>query len=214
LGKAVRFDGRDESFIALGTGSPFGNSISVEAWVNLDPNASNAFSIIASFEGLFTLDINNNPFDPVRGQGKANWLAGWLAGTYRVSDSAFNRGSWHHIVSSFNGVSDGGTGTLELYIDGILRGNSVTIGGDLGQSTPADIYNWYIGKATNGFAYVWDGLLDEVAIYNYALTPQQIQSHFAAAFQTDSPSVPEPSSIAGLLGLGLFGVGALIKRQF
>lgn len=211
LGNAVRLDGQNESFISLGTASSFsGNSISVGAWVNLDPDATNIFSIIATFENLFTLDINNNPFDPVFGQGKVNWLAG----AYSVSDSAFNRGRWHYVVSSFDGVSDGGTGTLKLYIDGILQSNQITLGGDLRQSDPANIYNWYIGKATNGFAYVWDGLLDEVAIYNYALTPQQIQSHIAAAFQTDSPSVPEPSSIAGLLGLGLFGIGAAFKRKF
>lgn len=215
LGNAVRLDGQNGTQIGLGTPIHPGNSISVEAWFNLDTNSTNLYSpIIARFDGSYELDINYSNFPPGLSQGRANMVVNSTTrGGFAGTTSPITRGKWHHIVGIFNGESDGGGGTVTIFVDGI-QGTSNTIGGNL-QNAGGDDGLWYIGRTrspNSGFA--WDGLLDEVAIYNYALTPQQIQSHIAAAFQTDSPSVPEPSSIAGLLGLGLFGIGAAFKRKF
>lgn len=70
---------------------------------------------------------------------------------------------------------------------------------------PADLW---IGQQFNGDDdWTFRGFIDEVAIYDYALTPSQIAAHYAAA-------VPEPGTF-GLMGviLGVVGYGVRRKRQ-
>ena len=166
LGNAVRLDGFNNTHIALGTPIHPGNSISVEAWFNLDPSSINTFSpIIARWDGSYELDINNST-NPSLGQGKANMVVSSTTGTpgFAVSNNPVSKGEWHHIVGVFEGVSDGGSGGITIFVDGI-QGTTTTIGGNL-EDLGGDDGLWYIGRTrspNSGFA--WDGLLDEVAIY-------------------------------------------------
>ena len=107
------------------------------------------------------------------------------------------------MVGIFHGASDGGGGSAQFYLDGI-PGALETIGGDL-QDAGGDDGLWYIGTTrgpASGFS--WDGLLDEIAIYNRALTPVEIQNHIALA------NIPEPTSSALL---GLLGIASLLRRK-
>jgi hypothetical protein len=54
------------------------------------------------------------------------------------------------------------------------------------------------GRDVGGFTEMWNGKIDEVAVYDGVLTPQRIAAHYAAG-------VPEPSA-ALLSMLGLIGV--------
>ena len=203
LGNAVRLDGQNGTHIALASPNHPGNSISVEAWVNLDSDSTNTFSpIIARWDGSYELDINNTS-DGSLGQGRANMVVRNTANDpgFSASNTSVTRGGWHHIVGIFD------TGTATIFVDGI-QGTTTTIGGDL-QDAGGDDGLWYIGRSrspNSGFA--WDGSLDEVAIYDYALSSQQIQSHINAASQSET--IPEPSAIL----VPLLGLGAILRRKF
>lgn len=71
--------------------------------------------------------------------------------------------SWSHVVSVWNGTS------LNLYINGRLAA------GPTSQTVTPDTstYNLSIGASDIGL-YPFDGLIDDVRIYNYARTPAQI----------------------------------------
>jgi len=92
--------------------------------------------------------------------------------------------AWHHIV----GVANRETG-LQLYVDGALADEDFN-GGDV--TSTLDLQ---IGKLGTG-SYM-SGPMDEVAIYNRALSDAEVRDHYKKSF-----SIPEP----GVLALALAGM--------
>jgi hypothetical protein len=90
-----------------------------------------------------------------------------------TSTSGKNDGLWHHVVGSYD------NGAMKLYVDGVLSGSALV--------GPASIYYgwWRVGyDNTNtwpGGGATQTGMgIDEAAVYPYALTPAQVQSHYSA----------------------------------
>lgn len=80
-------------------------------------------------------------------------------------------GVWHHIVGVYDGAS------LVLYLDGVSVAQAADARGLA--AVPAA---FYIGAvATSGFEQGLSGDLDEVAVYDKALSSARVQVHFAAA---------------------------------
>ncbi len=82
-----------------------------------------------------------------------------------VGKKAVNDGRWHHVA----GVYDSRTATL--YIDG-RRDVSATLVG----SIAANSYNVWIGSDSYRSGPVWSGRIDDVQIYSYALTAEEIKA--------------------------------------
>ncbi|WP_367873476.1 LamG domain-containing protein [Luteolibacter sp. Populi] len=113
------------------------------------------------------------------------------------SPTTIHDGNWHHLVMTIDLSST----TLKLYVDGALANtqnfssgavlfpvfNNFEIGRLGRQGTPVDSYG---------------GLVDDVQVYNHALTQDEVSSLFA----TPGSTVPEPSVLA-LAGLGLLSLG-------
>ena len=95
------------------------------------------------------------------------------ATTYRDSTTTFNDGKWHHIVTAWKGSLE--TATIDNYIDGVLSNAAY----GLQQITKANVVplggNDYIG-ARGGVSDYFDGLIDEVALFNVALGHDDIQT--------------------------------------
>jgi hypothetical protein len=96
--------------------------------------------------------------------GKASAVYAWGGDTNR-----------HHIVGTYNG-----TGLAILYLDGVEVGREQ--GGGTGAPSTTTGTLRLAGKpggttASDG----WNGLIDEVAIYNKVLTPTRIAAHSTAA---------------------------------
>lgn len=77
---------------------------------------------------------------------------------------------WHHVVATREGT----TGLTSLYVDGHFQ-NSVTqsIPAGFASSSPIDV-GWF---NISGF-FRYTGSVDEVALYNRALTPTEINNHY------------------------------------
>jgi hypothetical protein len=168
MGSAARFNGASGTYVNLGTPFHVGDSITVEAWVNLDAAANKAFhSAVARWSGSYELDVN-------QGDGVGNFVAFNNGGTFvNTATAPFSRGVWHHLV----GVFDGTGGTATVYLDG-EQGTSETIGGLLQNAGTTMFIGATRDGAANGFN--WTGLIDEVAFYDRALTVEEIQSHYEA----------------------------------
>ena len=79
-------------------------------------------------------------------------------------------GGWHHVAA----VSDGGTSEIRLYVDGNLE-NSHSVSYSTGFDFSA-LLN--IGWLNSGSGYHFLGSLDEIALYNRALSDIEIRSHY------------------------------------
>lgn len=169
MGSAARFNGASGTYVNLGTPFHVGDSVTVEAWVNLDAAANKAFhSAVARWSGSYELDVN-------QGDGVGNFVAFNNSGTFvNTATAPFSRGVWHHLV----GIFDGTGGTATVYLDGV-QGTSETIGGLLQNAGTTMFIGATRDGAANGFN--WTGLIDEVAFYDRALTAEEIQSHYQAA---------------------------------
>jgi hypothetical protein len=97
-----------------------------------------------------------------------------------------NDGQWHYIVGVVNG------NTWELWVDCVLEQTltTTTTSPDLTSSYPLSIGYYHEGSLT-GDPRHFDGTLDEVRVYNRALTSSEIQ---ILCQQTDPNSITEVNS--------------------
>ena len=86
---------------------------------------------------------------------------------------ALNDGQWHHVVA----VHDGTNSLVQLYVDGSLATSAMTsfTGGWVSQKE----INFGYYKVIYGPPYYhFAGTLDEIAIYDRALSPEEIAYHY------------------------------------
>jgi hypothetical protein len=100
----------------------------------------------------------------------AGTTAGTLAGKTTIAAA-----KPYHVVGTYDGM----TQAMSLYVNGVLDGSSNTNNGDLIHGDPATS-GIGIGGSHNDGAVAWDGVIDEVALYGYALTQARVQAHYAS----------------------------------
>ena len=113
-------------------------------------------------------------------------------------------GNTHHIVGSY----DSTTGFKAIYVDGTL-GASTTVGAGV------NMISGGTGMARIGnvdITEVFEGVIDEVAIYNTALSGDEIASHWSNVQAGNNYFVPEPSTLV-LLGIGALGLLLVMYRR-
>jgi Concanavalin A-like lectin/glucanases superfamily/Immunoglobulin domain len=186
LGNCIRLDGQPGTFVDLGLFHP-GDNVTVEVWASLDFDASHSPSyhdLVGRMDGSYIIDFAPND----RVEFAAFNTGGTLAKV--GGDNNTSRGRWHHLVGVFSG------GTATVYVDGV-QGTVQSIGGvlrDLGP-TPDRVL---IGASRDGSvnSFNFKGLVDEVAIYDTALSAAQIRAHYRAA-QSPSQSLTVQRTLAG-----------------
>jgi hypothetical protein len=145
---------------ALDTGDVF----TLEVWGKRDalgPGTADTF-LLAKGDGGYRLGFNN---DGVEIAQKA--VAIIAISTVQIQDTT----TYHHIVWTKDGA------TNVIYIDGVDRTGPVTDSTIVSTAHPLEI-----GRSNEYF----DGSVDEVAIYGYALSPEQVAAHYEAATSISS----------------------------
>jgi hypothetical protein len=156
-GYVLQFDGIDDAVkINQEEIFDFTSSVGVEAWIRIN-QFDNAWQTIISKGNSWALQRFNT----------TNQLNFEVAGVGNVTSSNLiniNDGQWHHVAGMYSGSS------LDLYIDGELAGSAAAAG----SITTNDAEVWIGGNQLVG-GRQFNGLVDEVRIWNTARTTQQIR---------------------------------------
>jgi hypothetical protein len=120
---------------------------------------------------------------------------------YLDSGQAPVPGTWQHVTATWNGT------TARFFVDGVEVA-SKTFTGDIGNANA-----WRVGAYRSSPVGFWDGLIDEVRIYNRALPAAEIQADMTASVAPDRypPSVDSMSPEHGTTGVA---AGAVAKATF
>ncbi len=136
--------------------------MSVCTWVNSDSSVTS--------QGLFTSDDGTNRnFDLYLNRAvtpSAPAFLIFIGGSAKIAQSTESidaDGLWHHICGTYNGSA------VELYVDAIKVAEQTGVSG----SIDADTEYPAIGRTGNVTNYV-TGKIDEVAVWDRGLTPQEI----------------------------------------
>lgn len=155
-------------------------AFSVEAWVSAYTPTAPSGIVTKGYGGggeQFDLDADgsNHGF---------RFFVRDAGGTARVASSAVapSDGTWHHVV----GVCDQPNGLVRLYVDGrsVASASIPTNGGILAATSPMSIgarYSSATAMANNIYDNQFFGYVNDVAIYNAALSAAQVQEHYFAA---------------------------------
>jgi hypothetical protein len=175
LGTAASFDGkasrvqipRHETF-------RFGKKdFSIEFWFNCRETLSTRGDI-------FTFKGEGKDFGILKPVGNTNFIAiARPSRAFQAQTDPFSIGVWHHAVFARKAAVD------RWYIDGAESGPSV--GSEQAIDMNVDILigmNHFGAPDRIDTKTAWNGLIDELAIYNSALTEDQVESHFQAAKQS------------------------------
>lgn len=134
-------------------------SFTIEALVKFDTIPERFAAIIAKGDDSWRMspDGSNPFFEP-----SANGLAGSTTNNF----IPFADGEWHHVVFTV----DQAAGTQTAWVDGVGASSSFTPGNSVDISTALVL----IGGNAQRAEREWLGNIDEVAIYNVALSEQEI----------------------------------------
>lgn len=177
-----------------------GESLSVSLWVQFDTVDTGWQAILGRGEGAnYRIAVENGGGEPNDAAGYAGGLGdAWDNNGVNVQD-----GSWHHIVATtVNG------GNTSVYVDGLLEATSV------GAANIQDVSGFngetWIGNNPGSTSRMWDGRIDDVAMWDRALTADDVQQIYNAGLAGVSlAQIPEPS--VGLLSL--LSLSALLRRR-
>lgn len=164
-GNALNFDGVSE-FVAVADNASLETSstLTVEAWVR--PDVTTSFRGIAAryFSGgdasnVFALQINSGNYQFLINESDNNLISASATATASI---------WTHVA----GVADGNN--VNIYVDGILIA-STSYDGTITSNSARELF---LGKyRTEDQFGTYDGLIDEVRIWNTARTASEIQAN-------------------------------------
>lgn len=188
-GQALSFDGVDDMVVVPHSSSLSLEKYTMEAWIKRDQNRESGIHNIIltkryepSWMNNYGLDIDPNGKVLANSYSPDIWT--WF-GVESVRN--ISAGEWYHLAATYDRA------TFKIYINGVLD-NSVNT-----QYTPyQNNQQLVIGRGCVGdpcmfrpYSPSFNGIIDEVRIYNRALNASEIQANYNALAAT--PTTPAPT---------------------
>jgi hypothetical protein len=215
VGQAFSFDG-SSGYVSI-PDSPsldlFTSSITIETWIKANQLTAKSgwMAIVAKGDSSWSLmdtAFANKVYLGLNGVSPS----GDLYGTRNVND-----GQWHHVAGVYDGTN------MFLYVDGTLDASHPATGLITQNSYPMCIGAVAYPEDGVGTGYFFNGLVDEVSIYNRALTAVEIQAIYAAGgggkCYTPTPAIySQPTdqtvSVGGVANFSVAASGAPLSYQW
>ena len=148
--------------------APTGTDWSVEAWFNTTNTGGD-------LRGVGRYDSANSPFSGYIVGLSSGHVEAWDGtGSFLTSSATINDGAWHHVVVVWH-FTGGSSYSVAIYIDKVQD----TITTRASSLKPTGTHPLYIGRSEySGDFYI--GSIDNVALYNTALSGTQVANHYNA----------------------------------
>jgi fibronectin type 3 domain-containing protein len=206
-GNALSFNG-SSSYIDLGDPAALQliGSMTLEAWVRAAANPSNDGEIIAKSSSP-GWQLKTTPDTGPETFGLK--VTGASSSAQRYSSITRSLNTWYHVAAVYNAA----TGAMDIYVNGVLSDGELN--GAIPPSQDDQPVDVNIGRRTGGFYF--NGIIDEVRIYNRALSQAEIQSDMntpiasGGSSDTTSPTVAITAPAAGAALSGTVTVAASVS---
>ncbi|MBI3413378.1 MAG: LamG domain-containing protein, partial [Candidatus Aenigmarchaeota archaeon] len=191
FGNALQFDGVDDFVGLSNTAIPTGATpeITIEGWVN----ARNK-SALGCMVGIGqSVAANTHISVCLTGNLQEILIGHWGAADDFNSRIRVPLNTWNHIAYTLNSSNHD-----SVYLNGVLVNSSsttVTVG-----SSPTVIIGSWDDK--NGNNYYFNGTIDEVRIFNYSMTVDEINASAKGVWMDLPETYPNATNITGFVRLG------------
>ena len=158
IGGALEFDGNGD-YVDCGAILAFNinTNITVACWIKVRQLDKSWQAIVTKGDDSWRVHRHNSSNN--LGWGTTGPSSRNTRGSVNVND-----GQWHHVAGVYDGTQK------HLYMDGNL---------DVSENSTGNInnssYNVNIGENAEATGRYWDGLIDDVRVYNRVLTQEEIQ---------------------------------------
>lgn len=179
---ALQFDGVDDLVRIPHHSTLSLQAMTVEAWIWIDSPAFQRRMVVSKGPnfGNFSLSVLGN--QGVLMPGTASHVHQTATGNFSNTGCCLTFGQWQHVATTYSG---GSGGTAVVYINGQL------IGGMPVTSTQAPLENLQdviLGQLA-GANFLFQGLLDEVRIWNVERTATEIEENYDCAVPSSTPGL-------------------------
>jgi len=195
-GNALILDGT-ASFVDVPSSSSLvihGDQVAAEMWIKpaitLDSSTPLMFPLTKGNE--YTFSINYRETDPNINDGKIRFDIGIATSDYlrdegiSTTTDHWMANTWYHLAGTYDGNS------IKIYVNGVLE-NSRAVSGELWTQEPTyaeyplsiGAYTWMEATPPGtiyGRLFFFNGAIDEVKIYNYARTAEEILNDYNSVY--------------------------------
>jgi plastocyanin len=172
VGQAFSFDGTDDQIVVPHNASQNGGSqITIDAWINLSTSLHGqpiANKRSPSNVGGYTFETTHSPIGPDNG---LQWAI-MIGGAYHILQTPANvltLGTFQHVAATYDGAA------MRIYVDGVEKANMPTSGTIDSTNDPV-----VIGRNVPNLSLDWHGLIDELELYNRALSQPELAAIVSA----------------------------------
>jgi hypothetical protein len=171
FGSALLFNGTNALVTILDAASlHLTTAMTLEAWVNPGTVTSQWRDVIYKGNDNYFLEATSNKSVPA-GSGTFG-----TANVVTYGTTALPQNAWSHLALTYDGA------TLRLYVNGVQVSSQARTGNILTSTNPLQI------GGDTFFGQFFTGIIDEVRVYNVALTAAQIQTDMTTAIGGASTS--------------------------
>ena len=172
IGNALNFDGVDD-YVDCGNKPSLNitGAITIEAWMKANSLSDNRFLLSKRYATSYYIQPLSSGAVECGGKNAITSKATTPTGSVTT-------GAWYHVVF----VYDTTVSIIRIYVNSVLKIEETGNTGGIGSNDEP----FEIGRSSDYPTIPFNGLIDEVRIYNQALSVAEIQKHYAEGLEKHS----------------------------